>query len=81
MNTTEKNTTWNVTVEDEEGESRVIDIQWGATAPTLDEAAGAIRHIVLSGTMFPKNDTRESSYHTATLLEAHGHKITKIEKA
>ncbi len=81
MNITVKNTTWNVTVENEEGESRVIDIQWGPKAPTLDEAAGAIRHIVLSGTMFPKNDSRESSYHTATLLEAHGHKITKIEKA
>ncbi|MDK6079760.1 hypothetical protein [Massilia varians] len=81
MSTTAKNTTWNVTVEDEEGESRVIDIQWGATAPTVGEAASAIRHIVLSDTMFPKNDTRESSDHTATLLETHGHKITKIEKA
>lgn len=40
-----------------------------------------IRNIVLDSTMFPKNDTRESSQHTATLLEAHGRKITKIEKA
>lgn len=31
MSTTAKGTTWNITVEDEEGESRVIDIQWGET--------------------------------------------------
>lgn len=81
MSTTAMDTTWNITVEDREGDSRVIDIQWGETAPTVDEAANATRNIVLDSTMFPKNDTRESSHHTATLLEAHGRKITKIEKA
>jgi len=80
MNLKVMDKTWNITFTHPEGGTRTLDIKWIETAPTEDEAALAIRDIVLGDIVFPVDQPRESRHHTVTLLEHYGYKITKIEK-
>jgi hypothetical protein len=80
MNLKVMDKTWNITFTHPEGGTRTLDIKWIETAPTEDEAALAIRDIVLGDILFLVDQPRESRRHTVTLLEHHGYKITKIEK-
>lgn len=81
MNLTPMNTTWNITFTDPEGETHTADIRWTTEQPTENEAALAIRDLVLGNVVFPIDQPRESTNHTVALLEHHGFKITGIEKA
>lgn len=75
------NTPWNITFTNPEGEERTTEILWTDTQPSTNEAAVAIRDRLLGDIVFARDRPRESSNHTVTLLESHGYKITKIERA